>query len=270
MTENFQALIDAARAGVEPFQVEDINGVAFIHPATGNVINLEKMLERPLRKRGITQVFDALGFNFALAPHLGFATVYVDRDVNKPAIVAILNGHTKDAAGWHDHRVALLLRQTPQWVKWRGIDGKLLSQTDFAEFIEDNGSDIADPDGATLLEIAQHLQVSRATSFRSAVRLSSGSFQFLHSEDQTAKVGAGEVAIPETITLGIAPFQASAPFRIPARLRYRLNDGKLTLGIRLQRLEDVVSQAVDDVVAGIDTGDNVVLIEGVAPDPVSA
>lgn len=266
---NYQDIINAARDGVALF-VPPPGVERVIVPATGKVVEIEWPRTEPRRKKGQTDVFDAESFNTVIKPHLGQALVYIDRQPTQPAIVAILNGHTAGAPGFGDHRVNLVLRATPQWTKWRGIDGKFLDQTTFAEFVEDNIEDVAEPAGALLLEIARDLQITRATAFRSAQRNSSGAVHFTHTQDDTTKVGAGEISIPEVIALGVAPFQGIQPFRVPARLRYRLNDGKLTLGIKLQRIEDVVSQALDEVVGGIEFSEAVVRVEGVAPGVVSA
>lgn len=272
---NMQAVIDAARAvgkpeaiagnaAMQPFFIPEFGA----HASRVETIDMEKGQPKPLRKRGIVTVFDAASFNMVLADNrdAGNIAIYIDRNPTKPAVVAVLNGHGKDGAGWADFRAQIEFRQTPQWAKWTGIDGKLMPQVTFAEFIEDNMEDIADPSGATMLEISSYLQVTRTVNFRSGIRLSSGAIQFQNVQDDDAKVGAGSIAIPETITLGLAPLQGSPSFRVPARFRYRLKEGKLELGVKLQRIEDLMRDVLEDVVAKIERGANVSVIEGRAPD----
>lgn len=270
-----QAVIDAARevgkpqsiAGnpsVQPFFIPGFG----VHPSRIENVSLEAGLGAPIRKRGTITVFDAASLNMALADNkdAGNIAIYIDRNPTKPAVVAVLNGHGASGPGWGDFRAQIEFRPTPQWVKWTGIDGKMLKQAEFAEFIEDNMEDIADPAGALMLEIATYLQATRTTNFKSAIKLSSGAVQFQNLEDVSASVSAGQIAIPETITLGLAPLQGSPVFRVPARFRFRVTDGKLTLGVKLQRIEDLMRDVLEDVVAKIERGANVSVIEGHAPD----
>ena len=280
--DNVQAIIDAARLGAEPKKLDTVGGIqhyAVPHAAQLVTVNLETGLQAPLRSRGTVQVFDAVSFSEILKANIeaGDATIYINRDANAPAIVAVLNGNGENGPGWGDFRVEIQFRFTPQWKRWLAIDGRMMSQTAFAEFIEDNMSDVVTPPGAEMLEIAQYLSATRSVDFKSAIRLSSGQIQFQNLESIDAKVGAGQVAIPETITLGIAPVFGLPPFRVEARFRYRIQDGKLQLGIKLQRIEDIMETVVNDMVTGtvgvegrpavkgIDAPAGTVMVEGIAP-----
>lgn len=288
MEDNTQAIIDAARLGVVATKLETIGEFAhYALPTTNGVllgkISLETGFPAPLRKRGTVKVFDAVSFNAILADNAGAgeATIYIYRDVDAPAIVGVLNGNTKEGAGWGDFRVEIGFRFTPQWKKWKAIDGQMLPQVQFAEFVDDNLGDIVTPTGADMLEIAQYLSATRSVDFKSGVRLSSGQIQLQNVENLEAKVGAGQIAIPETITLGIAPVYGLPPFRVDARFRYRIEGGKLKLGIKLQRTEDIMAAVVNDMVAGtvategrmavkgIDAPAGTVMVEGIAPSPTT-
>lgn len=284
-----QPIIDAAREGMAPVKLAETDTQAtwfVVDPLNGNRverINLEQGKINPVRKRGTVKVFDAVSFNAILADNAGAgeATIYIYRDVDAPAIVAVLNGNTKEGAGWGDFRVEIGFRFTPQWKKWKAIDGQMLPQVQFAEFVDDNLGDIVTPTGADMLEIAQYLSATRSVDFKSGVRLSSGQIQLQNVENLEVKVGAGQIAIPETITLGIAPVYGLPPFRVDARFRYRIEGGKLKLGIKLQRTEDIMAAVVNDMVAGtvaaegrmavtgIDAPAGTVMVEGIAPSPTT-
>jgi len=291
MEDNIQAVIDAARKGVIATKLDTIGKNAlYAVPGKDGValqtISMEAGLPAPVRKRGEVQVFDAPSFNAILEANAeaGNITIYISRDANDPKIVAVLNGNGEGGEafggpGWGDFRAEILFRFTPQWLKWKAIDGKMLPQLAFAEFIEDNLGDIVSPAGADMLEIAQELSAKRSVDFKSNVRLADGRLQFQNIEDITAQVGAGQIAIPPTITLGIAPVFGLPPFRVDARFRYRIENGKLTLGVKLQRIEDIMAAVVNDMVngtladgdrpavAGIQAPQGAVLVEGLAPAP---
>lgn len=257
MEANMEAVIAAARQGVVATKLETVGTIAhYLVPQSDGhsniqTINLETGLAAPLRKRGTVQVFDAASFNELLEANEGrYATIYINRDVDAPAIVAVMNGNGDPGPGWGDFRIEIVFRFTSQWKRWKAIDGKMMPQLAFAEFIEDNLGDVVSPVGAEMLEIAQYLSATRSVDFKSGIRLSDGRIQLTNVESMDAKVGVGQTAIPETISLGLAPVFGLPPFKIDARFRYRIESGKLQLGIKLQRIEDIMAAVVNDMVVG--------------------
>lgn len=272
--DNLQAVIDTARAGAAPTTLATVGKIQHVLvPGHANFasavvpLDLETGLDKPVRKRGRVTVFDAASFNQVIKDNsdAGNIAIYFDRNPDKPAVVAVLNGNGATGPGWGDFRANIEFRPTPQWTKWKARDGKMSPQSEFAEFIEDNIEDIADPAGATMLEIATYLETTRTVNFRSGLRLSSGAIQFQHAQDDVAKVGAGTIDVPETFKLGIAPVFGLPSYVVPARFRWRLTDGKLTLGFKLQRVETMMAQIIEDVIGKIERGANVSVLDGLPP-----
>ena len=123
--------------------------------------------------------------------------------------------------------------------------------------------DVVEPAGAELLEIATYLSAVRTVNFKSGIRLSSGAVQFKHEE--TDEVGAGELSVPENFTLGIAPVFGLAGYKVPCRFRWRLIERKLHLGFKLQRIETLMAKIVEDVIAKIERGANISVLDGLPP-----
>ncbi len=278
-TGDMQAVIDAARASNDFREIATIGKNRHIMlpglgdtPAGIETIDMEAGGAVPLRKRGLVVVFDAASFNQVIADNAdaGNVAIYVDRNPDTPSVEAVLNGCGKSGPGWGDFRVKIEFRKTPQWLKWSGINGKMLKQVDFAEFIEDNLEDIAEPAGAQLLEIATYLQAARSVQFKSGIKLSSGEVQLQHLEDIQAQVGPGFIAVPETIVLGIAPIYGLPSYAVPARFRYRIAEGKLELGVKLQRVETLMAKIIEDVVAKIERGTMISMLDGKAPAAIAA
>lgn len=251
---DMQAVIDTAQQAVAPQPVslggDDLLFVPKHREAM--VLDLSPYGAAPRRLKGTVVVFDAASL-VSLVKETCTATpdcltrVYVDTGISTLQIVAVLNDTSFKGPAWRDARVELHLRKTAAFEKWTNINGSMMAQVDFAEFIEENITDIAEPSGADMLEIAQYLHATRKGEFKSALRLSSGQYEFENSEKIEAKVLAGKVAVPEKFTLGIAPFEGCQPFQIPVRFRYRLNDGQLRLGIKLERIESLLDVVIGDV-----------------------
>ncbi len=177
-------------------------------------------------------------------------TLYADSD--DFTVTAVINDHAAESAGHRDHRARLELEQTPGCLRWVGAHGKYLKQEQFAQLIEDGITEIADPDGATLLEVVQTIHSTNNATFRSGIRLQSGQVQFSYVENIDARAGAqGDIEIPEIITLVFEPFYGSEPIQVTARLRYRINQGELALGVWLIRHVEEIRKAFDTEVASL-------------------
>lgn len=271
------AVIEAARLSTEA--TEAAVGAVYLAPqanGTTQVIDLgtddyrKRLGLNPSRKTGSFAVTEHPSFSRYVNDHKvsDTTTLWADRDAGK--IVAVINGHSSDeevadgcAAGWADHRVTLSLRQTPAWKAWTQASGKMFSQVEFSEFLEDRAGDVVTPDHAVLLEVASSIEGAKGATYKSGVRLDNGEVQFRYEETVTAKAGqAGDLTIPSRIELGIAPFEGMDRYRITARFRYRINDGTLRLGIVLDRPEDSLRQAFSEVCTAVETETDLPVLHG--------
>lgn len=216
---------------------------------THEIVDLSYLKDRPHRKYGETTLMTVDDFSNYVARHddPNGTTVWADIDTGK--LAAVLNDHEgTDKAGWGDHRAGLALRPTDEWKHWLGKDGQLLDQEVFAEHVEDGQKEILLPDAAELLDIVTTMQGHTTADWRQAIRLQDGAVQFTYNEEATATAGGnGELEIPGTFQLGISPFLGEEPYRLIARLRYRVSGGNLRIGYKLDRPQDVVRDAIDQI-----------------------
>lgn len=160
-------------------------------------------------------------------------------------VEAVIDDHSKGEAGWGDHRATLSLPQSDQLATWNKQDGGMLGQIEFAEFIEANMADIVEPDASTLLEVVSSLQSTNKVSFDSAVRLDNGQVQVRYSEEISATAGRqATLDIPQEFKIAVPVFEYGPRYAIRARLRYRVKDQRLVLAYILDRLDDIVRNAL--------------------------
>lgn len=252
-----QVIVDTAIACAtpEPLSTADtLYTIVVPSGATHHVIDLEQYLPNPHRARGTVKVGTVAAFERYVRRHDAAATTTLWVDPDSHRVVAVFDDHaaaTDDGqAGWGHHRAVLQLKTTDAWRHWTGKDGALLKQDDFSEHIEDGLIDIIEPDGATMLEVAQSIQGTVRADFKQARRLSNGAVALQYVEEQSATAGKrGDLEIPEQFVLAIAPFLGEDAYRIKARLRYRIRADSLVLGYRLDRPDDVLRDAVDGIAA---------------------
>lgn len=171
--------------------------------------------------------------------------------IDNREIVAILDGVDAHRA----HKATLKVKRSREWGEWSGIDGKLLDQVTFAQFIEDHLSTIASPDGAQLLDICQTLEANTSVSFKMQNLLPNGQRAFRWEEQVEGKAGEkGDLKIPGELTLVLRPFVGCGPVPVTAKFRYRINNGDLTLGVHLIEPEVALEVAFNGIVAGVQEG----------------
>lgn len=269
MTEpnNAQAIIHAAQEAVEPFAANEDVDFYIARNAGGQPVILDLKAERakyeywPDRTTGHPSVYTHQAFETYVKRHWT-DELEVWADDQRGAVVAVFDSHGEHA-GWGQHRLTLTLRQTVDWQTWVGLSGKMIKQTDFAEFIEDNIENIVNPSSADMLELAQSFQANSGVTFESSKFLDSGHRQLEYRESVEAKAGRrGQLEIPNFFELALQPYVGLNAYRVKARFRYRINDGDLLLGYKLDRPEDVLRTAFTETVETIGNDLGLTVLDG--------
>jgi uncharacterized protein YfdQ (DUF2303 family) len=167
-------------------------------------------------------------------------------------VTAVLDYHDpKGLPSWGENRATLTLSLSPEWKTWSGLSGKVLSQLQFAEFLEDNYTEIIEPDGATVLEAASNLEAKKTVSFKSAKRLSDGTSQFEYSENIENK-GKGLLTVPHEFKLSLPVYENGEPVLVSARLRYAIRDEHLTFTYLLNQPHRILDTAFAQVLEAVE------------------
>lgn len=269
-----EVIVRTALAAAEPRVIADRETVVFrtfdgdVKTVTGPEPRLS-----PDRKTGRVRLYDATSFAAYFHKHHENDQAEIYADPYAPTIVAVLNGlglrgdtDVDPELGWGDHRAELIFRTTLAWQRWTKRNGVLGTQSEFAEHIEESLPDIIEPDGATMLELAQSFQAHSRVHFESAKDLGSGQRQLVYREQTDATAGVkGDITIPKEFVVALSPYEGSSLYRVTARLRYRLTDGRLSIGYVLDRPEDVLRNAFDDVLKQVQDETGRTALLGIAP-----
>ena len=230
---------------------------------------MEKAQKAPNRKRGkvLLKDLDSLlaycAAQNAAQDAAWYGFIYADPDAR--SITAVFNDHRAAEAGWRDHRAEYVAEYTPEFKKWLEHNGKQKTQTEFAEFIEDNLADITEPAAHTLLEVATTIQAKTDINFASSKRLQNGQVQLQYTETIDARAGAsGALEIPREFSLGLRIFKNGAGYKLHARLKYRLNAGTVKFWYELDRPERCVEDAFGGYVEQTRTASGYTVLLGMA------
>ncbi len=172
-------------------------------------------------------------------------------EISSNRIMALVDYHAPAGAAHVAHRAKLELPFSEEWQLWTKISGKLMSQLEFARFLEENATDVRAPDAGELLDACRDLQVRRKVNFTKAVRTASDNENFEYSEETNTTSKKGDLELPTKFKLGLPVYFGDAETEVFAFLRWKMDEGALTLGIQLHRTEHVRQAVFKQIVVDI-------------------
>lgn len=230
---------------------------------------LERNLPAPLRKKCTVHLHSADSFIQYVNQHKkpDICSIWCDANFENSSanLIAIFDDHGTAATGWRDHTALYEPVQSVEWKRWIAHNRKGFSQAGFAEFIEDNLPDIASVEGmptaTQMLEMATELEINQDSRFKSQVRLQSGGVElaFVQKEDDPT---LEKMRLFNQFSLGIPPFLNGSPFRLDARLRYRVKEGGLSFWYELIRPDLVFKAAAEEELAKIAESTGIAILQG--------
>lgn len=207
------------------------------------------------------------------------SAVFGNDDRKAPSLTAIFNYHeaiggegpadASDAARHADHRATFAFPLSDEWLAWMGANKEPMSMAEFALFLEDRWPDVltitaledlpekmrtivevSGGKGALatpqkLIELSRGLKVNEKAAIEESVNLASGEGGIRFTAEHTGADGKA-VKVPSIFIIGLPVFRNGQPYRMMARLRYRISGGKLVFWYELARPDAVF----DDAFAG--------------------
>ncbi len=174
-------------------------------------------------------------------------------DLERAKVLAILNYHPKgpepDSTGWGDHRAQYLCPLSPQWVKRSGINGKPMTQVDFAEFIDENLHDLGGgkgteyPEPMKILEMARQLAVYTKGTHKRTIHPTTGDHELVCSQETTSN----STPIPRAFELRIPVFQGGELWSVEVRIQLRIREGQAVFTLNLHRVVELEREAFGEV-----------------------
>ena len=242
--ETLETVLKAARIADPVIRLEPGRGYAFLPEGFSLQDISDPHRLPPYIKQSVT-VDDADSL-------IGYANRFSDdrsviiADLDALTIAAVLDWHSQNQvpediertleAQPCQHKAALKLRNSEEFARWAAMENKLQSQMEFAEFLDENSSDIVDPDPAVMIEIARDLEATQGVAFKAGTRLQTGERSFRYETETHVK---GDLVVPQRFRLALPLFFGEEPTEIEASFRFRPNPDGLKLGFVWRRVEYV-------------------------------
>lgn len=242
----------------------------------------------PLYRKGTATLTQLPSF-IALVNRFKFAhsAIFAVDDFTKPSLTAIFDYHPDNAeVGGEEsahavqarrHRASYDFPLSKEWQAWFGKDAKPMSMGEFAQFLETQIVDVSDdPVGlwsdqaqafakanrataadaiatpTRLVDLSLKFKIYETAESCEAVNLTSGETEFTFVSEHKAADGK-PVNFPKLFSIVIPIFARSSVFyRIIARLRYRIANGKPVFWYELWRpdltFETAFNEALETVI----------------------
>lgn len=267
VSDSLKAFMDVGRTisgmrwiGDKPFAIV---------PSDTYVADLEAFAQKPARKRSTVSVDRVQSLADYTKQYGGIdGSTMAFASLNDAAIRVLLDYHNpkKNEARWADHRVVYQMTETREWKKWLSMDGRVMPQVEFAEFLEDRMPEIVDPPAADLWTLVTTLEAKRKVNFSSHVRLDDGTAKLTYDEEISTRGGTakGHVEVPPSITLAIRPFEGMDKWQLQVRLRYRLKEGTLAFFYQIVEPDRVREACFEDQVEKFEQAAGLTCIRGKA------
>jgi uncharacterized protein YfdQ (DUF2303 family) len=239
-------LIALGQKTVEPTIVPGAN-VPLVNGQPMPTLFFNEYTERPPRIKQNVSVLDAASFceYFSLFKDEDSRVFAYEPSITVTGVMDYHQGSDGDLAAprWGSHTVTLTLQQSEQWKTWTGHNNKQFSQTDFAEFLEQNAMDITKPSPAAVMDVARDLEAKTEGEFGGGIRMQDGSMKFKYSQTVKATVGGGEMVVPDRFLIEVPVFVGGASVPMECLLRFRVKDGRLVIWFTLVRPEEAKRKA---------------------------
>lgn len=195
-------------------------------------------------------------------------------DYHEPGLVVVYEDESDEelerregVPRFGEHRARYKFPLSDEWKAWVGLqDTGLVSQDDFASFLEDHIEDVlptdqhsdavidwgaanalhlAGPDKLRDLARGLHINVERKVAQISDRRTGEAK---IHFEETHAAEGGGPVAIPGGFAIAVSVFKGEDSYRVPVRLRYRLRGREIQWAVAMHRIDRVFDVAFNESV----------------------
>lgn len=234
--------------------VGEVSGTPAVFLPAGYEVKLfPELRESPSRVKRLVELQTLESFVDYVSRFCESSTsVFIDE--KREMLSAVLDYHDSDSgsAGWCEHVARYRFPRSRELSAWSGMNGKKVGQEDFALFIERNAKDILVPSPAEMIEVSRTLSAKKDVAFKSGVRLDNGCVDFQYSEEIKGSAGVnGKLVIPEQFTIGVRVFMGGEGYKMPVKLRYRIDESRLLLWFDMIELENVVEKAFAEAVEAL-------------------
>lgn len=196
------------------------------------------------------------------------------------ALTAVVDYHGPEAGGnpgHQRHKAAYQFPFSAEWKFWSKLAGKVFTQSELAELIENHIQDIVAPTGgeleellgvelagpSTMLTVARGIEVRASMKVAQAVSLASGETRVAFDEThQTAAKDGSALTVPGGFMVSIPIYEGGVRWKLAVRLRYRVANGAVVWLLAVHQADAALRESYDEVVLQVEKETGVIVLRG--------
>lgn len=280
-----QAIIDAALTNMAAHErLAEVEGIPLVVLPAGTTATVldsalklaDERAEAPRARRGQAVLTELPSFIDHVNRFKDLDSA-IFADVEKVKLTAIFDYHRAGAIAdkgqrWGKHRSLYACPLSPQWQLWTKWNEQGMTQDAFAQLIDENLADLASPNleaqpldaempsPAQVLTMVRQLSIRTKGEFTRKVDEVTGEFELVNKLEHEST----NTKIYRAFLLRIPVFAgADATFyRVEARIRFRLENGRPVFAFTLYRHDLVLQDAFGDVRAAVAKGTELPILAG--------
>ena len=192
------------------------------------------------------------------------SAIFYNQDKQK--VTCIFDCATKNNTSFEQHKADYAFPFSDELKEWKEHNGDVMTQIDFAFFIEKNVLDLADPDktaesealkeirlriGGHFAAVSKMVELSRGISIHSDERATvkydpnTGESTVDFSSEHTDATGE-KVKVPNMFLIVIPILKGGKSYQLPCRLRHRLKNGQIIWWYEVIDLDKAIAAAIDE------------------------
>lgn len=216
------------------------------------------------------------------------SVVFATDDPTNPRLTAVLDYHQTGALGSprnNAHATVYTFPLSEEWKTWKKIAGEtpaLMSQGEFAAFLEDRICDVLDPakapeqldkfkeaiqgDFATpskLLDLSRGLTIRATSKLSQKVSIQNGISTFVFDAEHQDEAGA-PLRVPAAFLIGVPVFKRDGTYPIAVRLRYRVESGAVKWSCSIYQADRAFDDAIGRAMARVEKETSLPVLRGAA------
>lgn len=259
--ETLASMVDLSKVGTAI--THPAGGVAIVVPDGYELKHLRPDYTNPHHVMATPELNDVASFVHYVnkfKPKEGGAQIFADPA--KDRLTAALDYHLPATPQPVDHKATLQLKLSPEWMAWNAINGQLIPQVAFAEFLEEHLLDVTAPPAASLLDMVTTFQSITNVEFASKVDISKGRQMLTFNETGATSSGKDKAEVPQKLELGLAVYEGEPRDAVSAFLRTRVKDGKLSFLVKLDRSAEIKRAAFGQLLEKIGAETGITVLTG--------
>lgn len=248
--------------------VEGTKGL-LIAPASMSVAEVKQFIDKerlwPEALKGHTSLHKCQSFiDYTNRYKAESSAIFYNQDDQK--VTCIFDCATISMPSYERHTADYAFPFSDELKEWKEHDGDVMSQVDFAFFIEKNVLDLADPDktaesealkeirlriGGHFAAVSKMVELSRGISIHSDERATvkydpnTGESTVDFSSEHTDAAG-DKVKVPNMFLIVIPILKGGKAYQLPCRLRHRLKNGQIIWWYEVIDLDKAIEAAINE------------------------